>query len=600
MGALLALATAAAPAATPQSVLAAARAAAGVNERSYQGFVTLAGVKQASGLTGPWRQTIDLATGRSRESANFGIFSTSAVWDGRRYWRQDGSGGVHPIDSDFMQAVHVTDGWLAARGYLKRNALGAALEALPDQTADGRSFDVIRAVPPRGQPVELWFDKATRRLARTAQVMTTYVWTVRYEDYRSADGLVLPYRITADDGEPSDAEITRVDGVQRGGTSPDFSRPRPPEDVAISGGRSVVPIEFDGDVIVEASLNGQGPFAFILDTGGHNLMTPATALALGLHPVGAGASGGSGEGTLPEQYTRVHRMQIGGVTMRDQLFSVIPLQFNTIERGARPVIAGILGLELFERFGIRLDYRAGTLAFERAAGHRRPAAGTAVPVHFSDHEPLLVAKIEGMPGDVGVDTGNSGALIVQGRWASAHGLKDQMTRGIPVQSFGSGGASSNWSSRVDFEMAGQRFSRVVALFAGDQKGAFSSRTESGNVGNQVLAHFTVEFDYPHGQLWFEPVAGYVAPPFSRAGVSVYKERAEAFKVASVSPGAPAAEAGLEVDDEIVAVDGVPAGQLSGWDFRRGIRQPPGTQLKLSIVRAGQPRTAMLTLRELLP
>ena len=138
------------------------------------------------------------------------------------------------------------------------------------------------------------------------------------------------------------------------------------------------------------------------------------------------------------------------------------------------------------------------------------------------------------------------------------------------------------------------------MYAADQKGSFSSRTESGNVGNEILAHFTVDFDYLHGQLWFEPVPGYVPRPLAAAGVSAYKERADAFKVAAVSPGTPAAEAGIQVDDEIVAVDGIPSTQMSGWDFRRAVRRSPGTKLTLSILRDGHPQTTVLTLRELLP
>ncbi len=588
-------------AAEPQATLAAARAASGASEEAERGFLVSSGSKRSSGLTGRWSRTIDLATGRNREAADFGIFSTAAVWDGSHYWRQDASGGVHPINSPYMQAVHVTDGWLAARGYLRRDAAGAKLEPLEDQAAGGRSYALIRGTPRHGQAVDLWFDKESKQLARTVQLMTSYVWTVRYDDYRKAAGSVLPFRISADDGDPSDADVIQIDRIDRARTTKeDFSRPRPPDDVAIAGGKTLVPMEFDGDVIVEAKLNGEGPFAFILDTGGHDILTPAAAAALKLKPVGAGASGGSGAGTLPEQYARVERVDIGGLSMRNQLFSVIPLQFDTLERGARPPLAGILGLELFERCAVQINYRAGTLALERASDHRPQGAGTAVPIWFSDHEPLLRAKIDGASGDVGVDTGNSGTLVVQGIWADAHGLKQRFQSGIPVLGFGSGGASSDWSSRADFEIAGQLFPRVIALYAADQKGSFSSRTESGNVGNQILAHFTLDFDYLHGQLWFEPVSGYVAPPFSRAGVSAYKERAEAFKVAAVSPGTPAAEAGLQSDDEILAVDGVPSSQLSGWDLRRALRRVPGTKLSLSIVRAGHPQTAVLTLREILP
>ena len=110
----------------------------------------------------------------------------------------------------------------------------------------------------------------------------------------------------------------------------------------------------------------------------------------------------------------------------------------------------------------------------------------------------------------------------------------------------------------------------------------------------------LEFDYGHGQIWFEPVAGPLPRPFNRSGVSVYKERAEAFRVAAVASGTPAAEAGLRVDDEIIAVDGIASQRLSGWDFGRAVRRPVGTKMTLSIVRKGQPQTIVVTLRELLP
>jgi hypothetical protein len=601
VGVLMALRAATLFAANPDVVLASARAAAGAGDGSYTGLIVESGSERESGLNGRWSKTVDLGTGKMRVVADFGVFSTGVVWDGRRYWRQDSSGGVHPIDSDFMQAVHVTDAWLAQLGYLRRKALGAALDPLEDRTAEGRTFSVIRATPPRGQPVELWFDQDTARLVRTVQVMTIDVRTVRYDDYRSVLGLVLPFTITTDYGDDSQADVIQIERVSRSSANTEsFGRPRPPDDFVIAGGKTRVPVEFDGDVIVEAKLNSQGPFAFILDTGGHDILTPDAAGALGLKPVGAGAGGGSGEGKVPEQYARVDRLEIGGLTMRNQAFTVIPLQYDTVERGARPPLAGILGLELFERFAMRLDYHAGTLEFEPLSVYRHRGRGTAVPIFFSDDEPLLLAKIAGIPGDVGLDTGNSGTLIVQGIWADTHGLKQRMMSGFPSLGFGMGGASSSWSSRVDFELAGRRFSRIIGHYTPDKRGAFSSRTESGNVGNQILSNFTLDFDYGHSRIWFEPAPRTEQPPLNRAGVTAFKERAEAFKVVAVAAQTPAAEAGLQVDDEIVAVDGTPSKQLSGWDFRRAVRLPPDTKLTLSILRSGQPRTVILTLRELLP
>jgi hypothetical protein len=598
---LFAVSSTPAMAAQASAVLELAVKAAGEGHSIESGVLIETGTEHAEGLNGRWRKVLDAATGKMRDDVDFGIFRKSHVWDGQNYWRQDISGGVHPIDSTFMQETNVTDAWIASRGFLKPDAAGAALEILAEQKANGRSFDVVRAVPRGGQPVDLWFDAATHLLSRTVQTMTTYVRTVEYDDYRPVQGNFLPFKTTEDEGDASDLDVIQIDKIALAPRSDrEFERPHAPDDFTIAGGKTVVPIEFDGDVIVEAKLDGQGPFGFILDTGGHDILTPAAAKQLGLSPVGAGQAGGSGEGTLSVQYARVDRMDIGGLTLRSQTFQVVPFQYEAMDRGPRPPLAGILGLELFERFAMRLDYGHKTLEFEPGATFRYQGGGTPVPIVFSDDEPLLPGKIDGFTGDVGLDTGNSGTLIVQGIWADQHGLEQRMMSGFPSLGFGAGGASPSWSSRADFEIAGVTFPGIIAHYQKDRKGTFSSRTESGNVGNYILANFALNFDYGHGRIWFEPTPGFVPPPFNRSGLTVNKERADAFKVAAVASGTPSADAGLQVGDEITAVDGTPSGQLTYWDFARAVRRAPGTKVVFSIVRNGRPQSKVVVLRELLP
>jgi len=48
--------------------------------------------------------------------------------------------------------------------------------------------------------------------------------------------------------------------------------------------------------------------------------------------------------------------------------------------------------------------------------------------------------------------------VVQHVWAEQTGLAEKLKRGIEMVSFGSGGATRNWASRIaDFELAGQSF-----------------------------------------------------------------------------------------------------------------------------------------------
>jgi hypothetical protein len=594
--------TAASASIAPETILAKARAAYGKASSEQLGVLVEIGTELSSGLKGRWRYVVDGIDGRMHESVDFGPYRLAAVWDGRDYWRQDHSGGVHSLNSSFARANAASEAWLARRAFLSDGAGRARLAPLPSRASEGRNYQRLRATPPQGQPIELWFDQASGLLARSVWEMPVDVRTIRYEDYRQTGRLLIPYRIIRQDGDyaPDTLTIEHAD-VAAPAEPNEFAAPRTPDDTTVANGEVSVPISYDGDLVVEAMLNGKGPFSFILDTGGHDILTPQAAKLLGIAGVGAGQSGGAGAGTLAEQYTRVDLVEIGGVAIRDQSFIIVPLQYDTVERGSRPPLAGILGVELFERLGIQINYRDRTLTF-RPLKDASSGRGVAVAMAFSDDQPTFRARIDGIVGDCGLDTGNSGALVVQGHWAGRNGLAERMRRGVQTAGFGAGGISRNWAIRSDVEVAGQQFSGVTAYYAEDRKGSFASRTEAGNIGNEIYENFTLTFDYSRNLVWFKPVrdSAHAVFTYSRTGMSVYKPAADAFAVAIVIPHGPAAEAGIAEGDRILAVNEIPASKLSGWDMRRLSRQSPGTELRLAVLHLGGVRPVAVALREVLP
>jgi hypothetical protein len=295
-------------------------------------------------------------------------------------------------------------------------------------------------------------------------------------------------------------------------------------------------------------------------------------------------------------------MQIGAATLRDQHYYVIPLQYDTVERGTRPPLAGILGLELFERFAVRIDYAARTMTLRTfaQAGHER-RRGEAVPIVFDDDMPLFEGRLAGEPGVIGLDTGNGGSVIVQAAWAKQHGLADAMKRGLETVSFGAGGESRNWASRLPTLQVGRRtLEHVIARYAEDKAGAFSSITEAANIGTDVLSHFALDIDYARGTIWFDYDPAFVPPPYSRSGLGAYKDDPAAFTAALVTPGSPADAAGLKKGERIVSVDGVDAARLSGWGLRSKWYQAPGTTVVLGVARGNDVQQVKITLREMLP
>jgi S1-C subfamily serine protease len=70
------------------------------------------------------------------------------------------------------------------------------------------------------------------------------------------------------------------------------------------------------------------------------------------------------------------------------------------------------------------------------------------------------------------------------------------------------------------------------------------------------------------------------------GAALGQTREHRLFVRSLPPGQGAAAAGLELDDEILAIDGTPVSTMSQDDVRRAVRGPVGTTMVLRILRQG--------------
>jgi PDZ domain-containing protein/aspartyl protease len=586
---------------TSAEILALARAASGGNAWSRIRAIEIEGTISTGGLQGGWKRAEDLGKGRFAEYSDFGVYRDAVIFDGTTRWRVDKSGGVHPRDAAFTRKYTVTDSWLTRRAYLKPGAEGAEAGAPAERTDGGRNYAVISVTPAGGTPAELWFDSTTHYLARIVRQRPIDISIQSLADYRRVHGVMLPFQIVSgDEDTPNDetVKVTRYAVSSRGNTkfAKQLVRPAAPQDTELAG-VTEVPFEGNGSVVVEASLDGQGPFAFILDTGGHNIVTPEIALQLGLAAVGEGRSGGAGEGTISTQDLRISRLKIGAAVLTDQHFFVIPLGYATVERGTRPPLAGILVLELFERLQARIDYRRRSLVL---APFTAPSLcrGKQIAIQFDDDQPLTAGRLDGIPGLIGIDTGNGGSTVIQGVWAAHEGLAPALKRGVAMVSFGTGGASYNWASRGHtINIGDEAVEQTEFRYAEDKKGAFSSRTEAANAGYFFLANFNVAFDYSRGQMCLERVPGFAMPPMNRSGLGLSKRDPAAFIVIQVGPESPAAAAGVQQGDKVVAVDGQSAAGLAYEDMFRIVRGAPGTHVLLQISRNGQVVNADVVLQE---
>jgi len=605
LGLLFALGIASNTACDARVVYAKSYAATGGAQWNAIAEIDARGTVSGSGLVGAFSSRTDVSGGRSAVADKLGIISTSSVYDGTTEWRQDYSRGVHALNSPNAHAAAVTNAYLNRNGYYRPDLAGASVRCMGVRTERGHAFYVTRVTPRGGLSADQWIDSQTFLIDRTVEATPTDESVTYYSDYRQMSALVLPYNIRQGViGDPADDTIRRVASytVRAAAHHAQYIRPRDPTDTEFLGqSPETVHVGIEGgDVIVDARINGKGPFPFILDTGGHAILTPEAARAIGLRSEGAGTSGGGGSGRVGVAYTFVRHLQIGHVFIPNQPFLVIPYDNDFSDRGSKQPLAGILGLEVFERMAIRLDYAHSTMTMTPLNSFKYNGSGAQVPIVFQDDMPLATASADNTPGWFGIDTGNSGSLILFGPFLTNHHFLKRYAQGRSAVGSGTGGAVHSFVQSLNsFRIAHRTFRNILTFFViGQRGGSFSSTTEAGNLGYQVLANFIPTFDFRRGLLYFDTAARGPMPARGRAGLALSKPTHERISVVAVLPDSPASVAGIAVGDTIDSIDRRPARTLGNADIYALMRQPVGTVVKIVYVHGSSRRTIRLTLRDI--
>jgi hypothetical protein len=228
---------------------------------------------------------------------------------------------------------------------------------------------------------------------------------------------------------------------------------------------------------------------------------------LGLSRSGNAASNGAGAGSTRTEFTKIENISIGEAEMVQQPFTILHIDLGTAGKGnaVRRPIAGILGLEFFERFVVTLDYRTNSITLQPSAGFKYHGAGAAVPIHFTSDMPIASATLNGHPGQFDIDTGNNTDLIIFRTWAIGSGVVNRKVNTEEMKSTSIGGALTLAHAQAQaFKIAGVNLGSIKLLLSSDSSGSLSARAEAGNAGDSILSRFKrVTFDYRGEHMYLE-------------------------------------------------------------------------------------------------
>jgi hypothetical protein len=275
-------------------------------------------------------------------------------------------------------------------------------------------------------------------------------------------------------------------------------------------GHTVMPISVEnGQVIINVTINGQGPFPMMFDSGAEEAVTPETASALGLEMEGGGTVRGSGEGVVPVTVTNIKSLRVGDAELSDLRLPVLPLPRFYTDRGTRPPVAGLVGHDLLAQFAVRLDYESRTLTLTPARAFHYSEAGTRVPLFFADKLPVVPAFADGIEGRFEIDTGSSEAIVPQRRFVDQYGFESSHPGRLRMKVGGVDEVFETIAARLDsFTIAKAEIERPVVEFPSGGKSGLSVVDVDGSIGYQILRQFVITFDYLHQSLWFQRSAAF--------------------------------------------------------------------------------------------
>lgn len=545
------------------------------------------GSMDAVGIHGGVQEWDDARNARFAMATTGGPLTGSNGWNGKVAWSQDYAGLV-TIDGGASGRLQAIDqAYLDNLRYLRPDAGGATVIYAGRRSDGSKTYDILAVTPPAGSEIDLWIDPRTHLIARETATIGIISSTTEVSGYRRVDGITFPFDSSTQTstGNTVIQHLTSLDV-----NAPVAERMRVPQssvhDFTITGTSSTtVPIEIvNNHIYVNVMLDDQGPYRFVLDSGGDYIVTPELAAALRAKSSGGVKISGVGAVTEGASFAQIKSIAIGSAVVRNQYSLVLPIATGFgVSEGLR--IDGMIGYQLLARFLTTIDYANSKLTLAMPSVSLALLAGTGVlPFYIDGTIPRVPISVDGISTSAEVDTGNRGTIELSSPFLAAHPALSGLAKTPPgVVGFGVGGPAYARLGRIPTVQLGQfTFSNVIASFTYQTKGAFADPFNPVNIGGGLLRRFSVTFDYPHQQMLLAKNAQYDGPfSYDRSGLFLIDEDG-AITVLSVFPGTPAAGAGLRKGDVIVTINGGPASNTTLPGIRTLFAGPAGNLVHLHI------------------
>lgn len=382
--------------------------------------------------------------------------------------------------------------------------------------------------------------------------------------------------------------------------------PRPPNVHFISGNNALkIPFELTGNlVLLQARLNDSPPLWFIVDTGATDTVIDSQ-LAKTMHLKALGRTVGTGSaGTATALIFKGTSLKLPNTEATNLTVYGLPIDFLSAPLGRK--ISGVIGNDILKQLAVEVDYESQVVNLYEAASYQYSGAGVVIPITLEGY-PFVRARItlEGrraVEGKFEIDSGSTGAVTFNTPFVDRNRLLNSVSKSNPTRLGGVGGSAVAFSGRLNTLSLGNfQLEKLIARFSRAHRGDDASPKYDGLIGGDILRRFKVVFDYSRRRMMLEPNVQFSEPyeaDMSGLDLAAEGEDFSVVVVNEVEKGSPGAEAGIQEEDTLTAIDGRPVKEYTMTQIRKMFMQD-GKEYLIGLKRGQKELQTRLKLRRLI-
>jgi len=322
-----------------------------------------------------------------------------------------------------------------------------------------------------------------------------------------------------------------------------------------------------GVIIIQAQLTPhEDTLQFIFDTGSSGIsLDSATAQHLGCKPTYDGLliRGIAGVREVPQ--LRQQTLTIGGLRTDSLDFYINDYSVLTSIYGVR--IDGVIGYAMLSRYIVSIDYEKQCMEWFAPCTFNYPRKGWLLQPQINrlPAYPFTIQELQTKSYPLLIDIGAGLNLLFSERFAQEAGVLDKTRKSWITSGEGIGGQIElRLTVLRSIRIGPYRFKKIPITIFDDRYNVTNYPHWAGLIGNDLLRRFNIILNYPAGEIHLRPNRFYLDDfDYAYIGMELYLIDGS-IRIGFVANNSPAQEAGLQVGDEIIAINKIVSGKLDAY------------------------------------